>query len=363
MVPFEKRVTVHNPSGLQAFFGDDTKNISETNINESKKLSQNIPSQIEIESQLEHKGTLISNESVSKNCENPVYITHSSHKADANAKNEDLQSELIAKTRQIQILQEQLESIEQLYSDKNLLQLEQMNRLVAVILEEKNQSVARLEIRIREQSDRLNILSKKSEAKDLIIQKLKVENKRLKPKKSSKDDSSCDSNEAIDSTPKYVENRTTKDKCKEGNKCLKVKYISKDDSSYSSNKTIQSKLKYVRMLSSKSSFENEKKNIKKDQGDYQPARYDDSSIDSTEMMNSESKYVGYRASKESRDNSKTNTLEEQSHCRHVQRSTSVWYDQKDNANNAYGVPSSYWYPTNKMAYYNGFDTPNVQMKK
>merc|ERR1712151_490604 len=261
--------------------------------------------------------------------------THSSHKADANAKNEDLQSELIAKTRQIQILQEQLESIEQLYSDKNLLQLEQMNRLVAVILEEKN----------------------------LIIQKLKVENKRLKPKKSSKDDSSCDSNDAIDSTPKYVENRTTKDKCKEGNKCLKVKYISKDDSSYSSNKTIQSKLKYVRMLSSKSSFENEKKNIKKDQGDYQPARYDDSSIDSTEMMNSESKYVGYRASKESRDNSKTKTLEELSHCRHVQRSTSVWYDQKDNANNAYGVTSSYWYPTNKMAYYNGFDTPNVQMKK
>merc|ERR1719491_2740631 len=102
-----------------------------------------------------------------------VYDDNKSQIADANAKNEDLQRELIAKTKQIETLQNELESISNLYSDENLLQLEQMNRLVAVILEEKYQAVTRFEIKMREQSDRLNIVSKKSDAKDLVIKKLK----------------------------------------------------------------------------------------------------------------------------------------------------------------------------------------------
>ena len=229
-----------------------------------------------------------------------VYDDNKSQIADANAKNEDLQRELIAKTKQIETLQNELESISKLYSDENLLQLEQMNRLVAVILEEKYQAVTRFEIKMREQSDRLNIVSKKSDAKDLVIKKLKEENERLKMICFSKIDSSCNSNEIIDSSPKHVENRTLKNK--EGDKSLRIKYISKDDSSFSSNGTIHSKSKYVRMLTSNNSCRNEKKNISKDQGDCHPARNVDSSINSHEITSSE--YVRYRTSKNSRDSRK-----------------------------------------------------------
>jgi len=278
-VPFEKKVTMHHSNVLQALVYDDNK------------------SQI----------------------------------ADANAKNEDLQRELIAKTKQIETLQNELESISKLYSDENLLQLEQMNRLVAVILEEKNQSVVRFEMKIREQSDRLNILSKKSDAKDLIIKELKEKNGRLKIKMFSKDDSSY-SNETIDdSSSKQVDKRASKNKRKEGNKCLKIKYISKDDFFCGSNETIDSKSKYVRMLTLKNSFDSEKKNIKKDQS--HSARHDDSSIDTNKTFNSESNFVGHRTLNNSRDNRKKNKLEE--------RPTSFNYGRKGNVNNMYGVPSSY----------------------
>jgi len=125
---------------------------------------------------------------------------------DLEPKNQSLEGELDKKTKHVQALQREIKSMSQLYSDENLRQLEQMNRLIAVILEEKNESNARLESKIREQQDTIHSLSKKLDAKDSMIKKLQEENIFLhnnlnmkKIKSPIKEFSCCGSDESVDS--------------------------------------------------------------------------------------------------------------------------------------------------------------------
>jgi DNA-binding protein H-NS len=113
--------------------------------------------------------------SVSPQCRSPVGSDFSE-----NSTNPNLLNELFMKTKQIESLENELESMSKLYSDENLRQLEEMNRLIAVILEEKHQSTARLEKKIREQHDQVHLLSKKLASKNSLINKLNEENMYLR---------------------------------------------------------------------------------------------------------------------------------------------------------------------------------------
>jgi len=346
MVPFTKEVTMPNSTVLQTFLDDDdVKNNFESKDDTCTIYS----SQKEINSPLDCGESSTSHERLLTNCEDRADNIHPSHTFCVNTKNEDLQRELATKTKQIQTLQEQLESMSQLYSNKNLLQLEQMNRLVAVIMEEKNQSSARFEIKIREQSDRINVLSKKLEAKDLVIQKLKEENKILKTRNDIKIDSFCDSNNEnsfVSNSPKQVGNRSEKNKPKEDNKGLRIKYISKDDTSCNSSGTIHSKSKYVRMLTPK---KNPCGNDENKNNNCQHKKLDDSSCDSNKLTASKSKYVGSKSS--NNVNRKQNIMKGQGYYRHAGRPASIEYVQNANV--------KYWYPTNTMPYYSGSYAPTI----
>jgi len=113
--------------------------------------------------------------SVSPQCRSPVGSDFSE-----NLINLNLHDELFMKTKQIETLKAELESVSKLYSDENLRQLEEMNRLIAVILEEKHQSTDRLERKIREQHNEMNLLSKKLASKNSLIDKLNEENMLLR---------------------------------------------------------------------------------------------------------------------------------------------------------------------------------------
>jgi len=133
-------------------------------------------------------------------------------------KNQSLKDELDEKTKHIQALEKEIQLMSQFYSDENLRQLEQMNRLIAVILEEKNESNARLESKIREQHDTIHSLSKKLDTKDSMIKTLQGENiflhKHLNMKKMKspiiKEFSCCGSDESVDSNDgKCIQINTT----------------------------------------------------------------------------------------------------------------------------------------------------------
>jgi len=154
--------------------------------------------------------------------QSPVDESFSDYIFDCEPKDQYLQNELYTKTKSIQALQNKLELMSQLYSDENLRQLEQMNRLIAVILEEKNESTARLETKIREQHDTIHSLSKKLDAKDSVIKTLQGENTLLhkclnmeKIRSPTKEFSCCVSNETMNS--KYIQNNTTKSSDDKGN--------------------------------------------------------------------------------------------------------------------------------------------------
>ena len=93
---------------------------------------------------------------------------------------QNLQNELFMKSRQIENLKNELEHVSNSYSDENLRQLSEMNRLIAIILDEKNQITARFQKQIKDQQDKIRLLSQKLSAKDLLIEKMNEENASLR---------------------------------------------------------------------------------------------------------------------------------------------------------------------------------------
>jgi len=94
--------------------------------------------------------------------------------------NQCLQNELFVKSKQIENLKNKLEHVSKSYSDENLRQLSEMNRLIAIILDEKHQIIARFEKQIKGQQDKIHLLSQKLSAKDLLIEKMNEENASLR---------------------------------------------------------------------------------------------------------------------------------------------------------------------------------------
>merc|ERR1711982_54422 len=138
--------------------------------------------------------------------QSPVDVSFDDDTFYLDPKNKSLEDELDKKTKKNQALEKEIQLMSQFYADENLRQLEQMNKLIAVILEEKNESNARLESKIREQHDTIQSLSKKLDTKDSMIKTLQDSNtflhKRLNTKKMKspmKEFSCCSSDESMDS--------------------------------------------------------------------------------------------------------------------------------------------------------------------
>jgi len=172
-------------------FGNNFQQLGYNNSNENfdriQRFNHYDLTQKEINNDTEKTHVIIPNEQLSTWRQSPVEESFSNDALDFEAKNKSLQNELYAKIKHIEALQNELKSMSQLYSDENLRQLEQMNRLIAVIIEEKNESTAKLESKIREQHDTMRSLCKKLDAKDSMIKTLEGENiflhKRLNMKK------------------------------------------------------------------------------------------------------------------------------------------------------------------------------------
>jgi len=94
--------------------------------------------------------------------------------------NQNLQNELLKKSKQIENLKAELEHVSKSCSDENLRQLSEMNRLIAIILDEKHQITARFEKQIKDQQEKIHLLSQKLSAKNLLIEKMNKENASLR---------------------------------------------------------------------------------------------------------------------------------------------------------------------------------------
>jgi len=99
---------------------------------------------------------------------------------DHDTTNKNIQDELFVKSKQIEYLKNELERVSKSYSDENLRQLSEMNRLIAIILDEKYQTTARFEKQIKDQQDKIHLLSQKLSAKNLLIEKMNEENVSLR---------------------------------------------------------------------------------------------------------------------------------------------------------------------------------------
>ena len=161
-----QKMHINNPKGCFVTHPQYLKNNNYTINHRIHKKDYHTYSKSEID---------IDQSSISPQCRSPVGSDFSE-----NSTNPNLLNGLFMKTKQIETLQNELESISKLYSDENLRQLEEMNRLIAVILDEKHQSTARLETKIREQHDQVHLLSKKLASKNSLINKLNEENMFLR---------------------------------------------------------------------------------------------------------------------------------------------------------------------------------------